>query len=68
MASSLKKQKLSQRKLSGLLLILLLIKNFHASCVHAMSAVLTKGRQMLGAIVMVQTTSSTKKHWRIQSR
>ena len=33
-----------------------------------MSAVLPKGRQMLSVTVMVQITSTTKKHSRVQGR
>ena len=43
-----------------------LLKNFDATRVYAMSAVLLEVRQMLSAIVMVQITSSAKKHSRIQ--
>ena len=88
MASSPKKQMLSQRKLFGAasyassciqlyasscnisiqFLQEKLLKNFDATCVYAMPAVLPKGRQMLRAIVMVQITSSAKKHSRIQGR
>ena len=44
-----------------------LLKNFDAACVYAMPAVLPEGRQILSAIVMVQITSSAKKHSRTQS-
>lgn len=45
-----------------------LLKNFDATCDYAMSAVLPKGRQMLSVTVMVQITSTTKKHSRVQGR
>ena len=53
MAGSPKKQKLSQRKLSG-------AASYNENSVHAMSALLTKGKQMISDIVMMQTTSSVK--------
>ena len=42
-----------------------LLKNFYAMCIYAISVVLPKGRQMLSTMVMVQITSSAKKHLRI---
>ena len=53
MAGSPKKQKLSQRKLSG-------AASYNKNSVHAMSALLTNGKQMISAIVMMQITSSAK--------
>ena len=82
MASSPKKKTLSQRKLSGVASYASCCnkeweqkcsispgrtaKEFR--CVYAMSAVLPRGRQKLSAIVMMQITSSAKKHSRIQGR
>ena len=53
MAGSPKKQKLSQRKLSG-------AASYNENSVHATSALLTKGKQMISATVMMQITSSAK--------